>query len=164
MRAILGFAADVGFSDLYGLVSAAEAAFVAVRGIAHCFTNAMREKPRGAIRAESEIAHEPMRADALLAGRHEMDRQQPLVERNVRTLHHSASAASELVPAVVAQKHSGLRFTGHAMNIERTAQRAVHFVRPAGRFDVGASGILIREAREVRSVFMGKYLQCGNTT
>ena len=87
MRAILGFAADVGFQRPYGLVSAAEAAFVAVRGIAHCFTNAMRERNHAiVIRAESEIAHEPMRAMPFLLDAMRWIAESLPQERNIATL------------------------------------------------------------------------------
>ena len=44
----------------------------------------------------------------------QVDRQQPFMNRDMRALHDGAGAGGELVAAIVAQEHSGLRFAAHA--------------------------------------------------
>src|SRR5271154_5706885 len=92
----------------------------------------MRQKPCGSVRAKAKIAHELMRGEAFLARSHQVNGEQPSVQRDVRPLHHRASAAGELVSAVAAKKITGLRLAGHAHDIEGTAMRANDAIRPAG--------------------------------
>jgi len=76
-----------------------------------------------------------------------MDSEKPLMQRNVRALHHRASAARELVAAVVAQEHAGLRLPAHAANGERSAMRASNgAIRPARGLDMLAGGVFVMEA------------------
>ncbi len=146
--AVLGFAADVAFVGFDNLVCAAKAADSLMAVIGHGFANAMREKPSRAVGAEAEVSHELMRRNAFLAGRHQMNSEQPLMQRDVRALHNRASAAGEFVAAIVAQEHTGLRLAFHAADVERPAMRAVHIaVRPARGFDVRAGSVFVMEAR-----------------
>ena len=87
-----------------------------------------------------------MRAHALLGRGHQMDREQPLVQRDVRPLHHRAGAAGELVAAVVAKEITSLRLAGHPVNVERPAMRAVDAIGPARSFDMLAGGVFVVKA------------------
>jgi len=70
----------------------------------------MRHEPSGAIGAKFEVAHELMGRNALLARCHEVQGQEPLAKRDVRSFHDGAGAAGELVPAVTAEEHAGWVF------------------------------------------------------
>ena len=76
-------------------------------------------------------AMELMRADSLLARRHEAEAKKPLMEGDMAAFVDGASADGELVPAVIAKEHSGLRMTGHLVDVEGPAMRAVYPVWPA---------------------------------
>ena len=54
----------------------------------------------------------------------------------MRAFHDRASAAGELVAAIVAEKHTGLRLAAHAAHMVRATVRAGHAVRPARGFDM----------------------------
>src|SRR5437868_1406345 len=74
-----------------------------------------------------------------------MDRQQPFMNRDMRTLHHGASAAGELLAAIVAEEVPGLRLALHTVNLEGAAMRARYFSRPAGGFQMGNGGGFVSE-------------------
>lgn len=144
--AVLGLAADIAFIGFDNLVLAAKSACGLVAVIGHGFADAMRQKPRRAVGAEAEVPHQLMRRNALLAGRHKVDGEQPLVQRDVRAFHDRASAAGELVAAIVAQEHSGLCLAFHAADVDRSAMRAGHTIGPARGFDMRSGGVFVMEA------------------
>src|SRR3984893_16277338 len=88
------FAADpsfVGFNDF---------AFATKRAgkcaIAHCFAQAMRHEPRRFV-AYADHAVQLMRRNALLAACHQEGSQEPLVERDMRTLKQRADLNGKLL-------------------------------------------------------------------
>ena len=132
----------IGFNDF---ALAAHRA-VALGGKAHRFADAHGKEPRGLVGPETEVALQLERTDALLAGGHQVERKQPLVERDMRALHDGASAARELVAAVAAEEHTGLSFAAHTHRVERAAMRAVDLtIGPAGRLDMALGGGFVRE-------------------
>ena len=74
--------------------------------------------------------------------------EQPLVQRDVRTLHHRAGSDGELVAAIVAEEHASLGLAAHAADVGRATMRAVRlFIRPARQEDVALGGFLVVEDR-----------------
>jgi hypothetical protein len=53
------------------------------------------------------------------------------------SLENRSGANREFLAAIVAQEHSGLGIARHAMDVHRTAERAMNAARPAIGFDVG---------------------------
>jgi hypothetical protein len=103
----------------------------------HGFSNPVAHEPSRAIGAEAEHPLQLERAHAFLAGGHDVGRHEPLMERDMRAAENSFAADRELVAAIVAQKHTSLGFAAHAMDVDGTAKRAVHAVRPAIGFHMG---------------------------
>jgi hypothetical protein len=87
-----------------------------------------------------------MRRHAFLAAGHQMDCEQPLVERDMRPLHNGPGAARELVAAIVALEHPGLRLACHPMNRKRAAMRTNNVaIRPSRTLDMSDCGVLAME-------------------
>ena len=63
----------------------------------------------------------------------------------MRAFHDRAGAAGELVTAVAAQEHSGLRLAAHAHDVGRATMRAVEAISPARGFDMLAGCVLVIE-------------------
>src|SRR5665213_531535 len=101
------FAADIGFVDFNNLVRAAERAKPAVT---HGLTNAMAREPCRFV-GQPEHAMDLVGADALLAANHQMQDQQPLVERDMRALKHGADRDGELLLAALALVDAGAVFS-----------------------------------------------------
>lgn len=132
--AVLGLAADIGFIGLDNAAGTTERAAGAVHG----FTDAVTEEPSGLVGDADHTAH--LRgAHALLGSGHDVNGQQPLVQGNVAALHDRAGADGELVAAVIAEEHPGLRLACHPRNMERTTVRAARLAVPARSLDVSLS-------------------------
>ncbi len=70
------------------------------------------------------------------------------MKRNVRTLHNRSGANRELVAAVIAEVHTGLRLPAHDTGAGRSTVRASRFaVRPARRGDVRQCLVFVVEDR-----------------
>ena len=68
------------------------------------------------------------------------------MQRNMAALHDGAGADSELAAAVIAEEHTGLRFTAHLADGERTTVRAGRFAAPTLGFDVrGCLGFVMED-------------------
>jgi hypothetical protein len=133
--AVLGLAADIGFIGFHDLVSAAKG--TSRSRTVHCFADAVAEEPSGLVGNAEHTLH-LLGAHALLGRGHDVSGEQPLVQRNVRTLHDSASADGELVAAVIAEEHTGLGLARHAADANRTTVRADRLaIGPARSFDMG---------------------------
>ena len=78
----------------------------------HGFADTMSQKPNGFV-GDAKHPVQLMRRHALLGSDEQMDRQEPLMDRDFRPFHDGAGAARELVAAVVAQEHPGLRLAAH---------------------------------------------------
>ena len=59
------------------------------------------------------------------------------MQRNVAALHDGAGANRELVAAIVAKEHTGLRLAAHAGDVDGATVRAHRLAIPARGFDVG---------------------------
>ena len=68
---------------------------------AHGFANAVAHEPRG-LESDAKGAVELVRADALLAARHQVEGLQPEVQRNVALLEDGADGHPELAAAGIA--------------------------------------------------------------
>ena len=79
-----------------------------------------------------------MRADALLAGSHQVNGRKPFVQGDVERANTVPVRTAELVPAIVAQLGdiSGLRLASHLMDVERAAGGNEGSSPPAVRFHV----------------------------
>src|SRR3569833_495905 len=105
----------------------------------------MGEEPSGLV-GDAEHTVKLMGAHALLRGAHEVDCEQPLMNRDMRTLHNRASAAGELVAAVVAEPITGLGSAFHLTDGERATVRAMSASDgPAGFLKMGDCGGFVRE-------------------
>src|ERR1017187_3933548 len=117
----------------------------------------MKHEPRGTIRnllAVKRLRH-PMeleRAHALLAGAHEMNRKEPLVERDVRILEDAAHGNGEFVPASTALVQTLARSLTRQLVgvVDFAAMRAHRTFRPA---------LFFKELP--RLLFIGKKLKVG---
>lgn len=114
--------------------------------VGHGLADAVCQEPSRAIGAHAEVTHELMGGNALLTRRHQVNGEQPLMQRNVRTLHNGSGAAGELAPAIVAEKHAGLLALFHAAHDERSAEWAGDAIRPARGFDMLAGGVFVVKA------------------
>lgn len=136
---VLLLAADIGLVRLDRLAFAAKRASMK---LAHPFADAVRHEP-GALVGDPEHAVELVRADPLLARRHEMRREQPFVERNMARLVNRADRHSELLAAVVAVVKAGaMRALGALYRRDavahHAAMRAHGTIRPAHALKVAA--------------------------
>jgi hypothetical protein len=91
-----------------------------------------------------------VRAHARLAGRHQLSRQHPLVQRDMRPLHDGADRDCEGLPAVLALVNAGpgalALQLGDAV-ADGPAARADGAVRPEQAFEVLTRGVLVVEDR-----------------
>src|SRR5947209_8595885 len=88
-----------------------------------------------------------------------MCREQPFVQRNMRTAENRICADGEFVAAVVAKEHTGLRLAAHLVDVERTTERAVNPVGPAIGLHVGRGlGFVVKD--RVCEVYGHRYLLC----
>ena len=74
-----------------------------------------------------------------------MDREQPLVDRDMAALHDGAGAASELVAAIVAEEITGLGLASHAVHVDGATMRAIDAIGPTGGLQMGNSGLFVGE-------------------
>jgi hypothetical protein len=131
----------VGFVGLDNLALTTERSEAAS---AHALANAMAHEPRGLVR-DVERAVQLMGGNALLAGRHQVESLQPLVQGNVRPLHHGLLRDSEILPAFLrgAAVHAGpLRLVGA---VDRAAVGAHRAIRPQDAFKKRAGRIVVAE-------------------
>src|SRR5271165_2303432 len=91
------FFADKGFVDFDDGTGATHWGEIAS---SHALANAMGHKPSGLIGAEAEHTEQLMRAHALLRRGKQVRRQEPLVQRNMRTLIKRSRANSEFLAAL----------------------------------------------------------------
>lgn len=140
------FAAYVGLIKLNRLAFAAKGADRVQ--LAHAFTYAMNHKPRRFVR-KANHAVKLMGTHALLAGAHQVRRQQPLGHRNVRALVNRTNGRSELAATVFAvipaRTHRLAAQRLHRVGL--AAVRAVRTLWPADRFKVRASRVHVGENR-----------------
>src|SRR5581483_552985 len=127
----------------------ANATHAAFRGrAAHSLTDAMAHEPRRFVGDRQHPVH-LMRRNALLARVHQMKGQNPLMKRNMRTLHDGADRNCEVLTASVALKQTRtVAFAIKALNgflVRIAAMRADRAFRPAQALHVGAGGILVME-------------------
>src|SRR5579883_2604847 len=76
-----------------------------------------------------------------------MRRKEPFVQRNVRPLENGSGSDRELVAAVVAKPHAGLRLAGHLVDVEGPAKWAISAIRPAVGLHVRGSLFFSSEDR-----------------
>ena len=132
--AVLGLAAYIGF---VGFNNAVRLAAHGASGCStfHCLADAVAKEPSSLVGDADHTGH--LRgAHAFLGSGHDVRSKQPLVKRNVRALHDGASANGELVTAIVAKEHTGLRLAAHLTDGKRTTVRASGFTAPTLRFNV----------------------------
>src|SRR5665213_2122490 len=98
LRALALQAPDVGFVRFHGLARAAHGRKLAVP---HGFTDTVRQEPSRLV-LNFQNAVKLMGANALLAGRQQVNGLQALVQRDMGTLEYSANPHRELLPAAVA--------------------------------------------------------------
>src|SRR5579863_10587929 len=99
---VLRLAAHVSLVDLNGRAFAAKRA--ALSRVQFCvgLPDAMRHEPRGAVGAETEHPPKLMRAHALLAGREQVHREKPLVQRDMGPLKERADGRRKVARACLA--------------------------------------------------------------
>lgn len=108
----------------------------------HGFADAMSQEPRGLV-GDAQHAVQLMGADALLAGAHEIDRLERLVERDMGALEDGADLDRELLAAIgaLAKAKAGLAkvivLAGHGATMG-----ALHAVRPHHAFKVLGGGFV----------------------
>src|SRR5438270_12578704 len=90
---VLGLAANVCFVKLDNAAHLLES--LARQSVAY----AVSHEPRALILFNVQVPHELMRADALLTRKHQVNRQQPFVKRDVRILKDALDRDGELFAA-----------------------------------------------------------------
>lgn len=144
---VLGLAADERLVRLDRLAGAAHRAVIRLGIEAHRLADAHGEEP-GALVGDAERPMQLMRADALLAGGHQVEAQHPLRQRDLAALHDAADRHRERLLAVVAVDQAfAVRLAGEARDVRRAAVRADRAIRPAKAFEMGAGRILVVENR-----------------
>lgn len=129
-QALLLEAADKGFVALDNLAFAAERIVRVVRFV-HCLADAVAEEPSGFV-GDAQHALHLLGAHALFGRGHEVRCEEPLVKRNVRTLHNRAGSHGELLATHIAKEHASLGLAAHAGDARALAVRAHRLtVRPA---------------------------------
>src|SRR5260221_4001865 len=94
---------SLGFDDL-----AFAAELGGLRSRSDGLANSVRHEPRRLV-SDAQHAMELMRRNTLLARRHQVHCQEPLVQGNMRAFEHRARPYRELAMATVAHEHSCLR-------------------------------------------------------
>lgn len=135
---------EVGFVGFYRFARSAERA--GRRGF-HRFADAMRHEP-GRLVGHAQHALKLFAGHALLAGVHQVVRQNPLVQGKVGTLENGSYRDRVLLAAMPAEDQSGaLSLTEKAaLAIRAAAVRAYRAVRPADGFEVFAGGFVVLKA------------------
>jgi hypothetical protein len=137
------FLADEGFINFNGRTFAAHGRKGAV---AHCFTDAVSEKPCG-FHAPAKSALKLTSANALLGRTKQIDRLKPDVQLDVAGLENSSHADGERLPAGIALIETGaggLAFERAAI-VHNAAMRTNTPKRPEPRLNVGESGLFAME-------------------
>lgn len=136
--AITSTAADEGFIAFDELTFAAERCLR--RNVDHCFAEAMRQKPCG-LNGNAEDTGELMGAEALLAGRHQVNSLEPHVQLDVAGFEDSPDFDSERLPAGIAVVDADP--SAFALQRPRLINHAAMWAdapcRPQPRFDEGVS-------------------------
>jgi len=104
--------------------------------ISHGLTDAMSEEPRAFV-GNADHPVQLMSGHAFLAGVHQMNGKQPLVNRNMAALHDGAGAAGELVAAVIAKEITRLGLARHAADVCGTTERAIGAIGPTAGLQMG---------------------------
>jgi len=144
--ASLGRLCEVGFIGFDRLASAANRASISARG--HRQPNPMTDEPCR-FHAAAQHALELARADAFLAGAHQVDRLQPDGHLDMAVLENGADLDRELLAAFLAVTQAGARrFAVELMDAGRiavTAVRADRAGRPQPSLDIGVGGFFVFE-------------------
>jgi hypothetical protein len=88
---------------------------------------------------------ELMGRNAFLGRCHEVRRQKPLVQRDMRALEHRTRADREFASTAVALEHSGLGLTSHLTDVVRAAERAGNAIGPTVLLHVGNRSGFVRK-------------------
>ncbi len=101
----------------------------------HCLSDPVRHEPCTSVGAEAERPHKLVRAETFLRARVQPEAQQPLVDGDMRPLHHGADAHRELFAALFAVEPARPHRLAakHGNRDEPTAERAGRTIRPADR-------------------------------
>ena len=104
----------------------------------------MLKEPRGLV-GDIERAVELVSGDALLARRHQVERLQPLVQRDLAALHDRALGDGEVLAAFLlgAAIHAGL--LGLVGVVDRAAVRADRAIGPEQAFQESAGRVVVAE-------------------
>lgn len=139
-RSLARLATDIGFIDLDGPGQES-----LQRIFLHRVTEAVAHEPRALVALQIQGALELAGADALLAGAHEMQGEQPLLEADVGGVEDGADGGRELLAAAVAFEETGaMGLAVHLLALAAVAMRAFHAVRPADADEV-AAGFFVGE-------------------
>jgi hypothetical protein len=127
------------------------------RRMLHGFADAMGHEPRGLI-GHAQHALKLFRADAFLAGRHQLHGLQPDVQLDLAALEHRPNRYGELLAAILALVKSGtMRLAFQLVMIfrDRAAMRAYRTVRPAHILKPLAGYVGVFKVRLVEDGFFG---------
>jgi len=145
----------VNFKSLPFAAQRARAAFV------HRQPNAVADEPAG-FEIDTENAAELIRAEALLARTHQVDRLQPDVQRDMARLEDGPDLDGERLPAGVAlvNADAGALALKRSGAINDAAFRANPTVRPELRLDVGVSSCFAAETGFVKDRLWHRLSPC----
>ena len=102
---------------------------------AHCFADAMRQEPSGFVR-DAQGAMELMRADALLAGRHQEESLKPDVQLDMAAFHDALGSHAEVLAAFPGAAAIDAGLLGREGTHSRATVRANALSSPAQGFKV----------------------------
>src|SRR5665213_601250 len=121
MLALAGLLLDERLVGLDGLSFAADLWRTLGRG--HGFADTVSHEPRGFV-GDPKHAMELVGGNAFLARSHEVDRQKPFVDRDMRPLENRARPDREFALAAVAGEHPGLCLAAHLVDVVGLAKGA----------------------------------------
>lgn len=121
--------------------------------VLHSLADSVSHEPSRLV-LDAQAAVELVRTDTLLAGTHQMDRQQPLVQRNAGPMEHGIYRNRELLAAtlVTALVEAWTDFPARARldrvnALHRATMDAHRAIRPADGLDVLTGGFFVCELR-----------------
>jgi hypothetical protein len=115
--------------------------------LAHGLADAVRHEPSGLV-GYVKHAVQLMRTHAFLGRGHQMERQNPLVQRDVRALKQRADRHRELLAAVAAvERPSSIALAFKALHVGRAAVRAPRTIGPAQLFQMLAGVVFVVKDR-----------------
>jgi hypothetical protein len=139
------------FVCLYDFAAAAQRAQAPK---AHCLTDTVSHEPRGLV-ADAKRPVQLMGGNAFLAGSHQVEGLQPLMQSNVRPLHYGFHRDGEVFPAALFGAAIYASALGLIGAVNDAAVRANRAIRPKDAFQHRPGGLVVLEVRFGKKAVLG---------